>query len=205
MFNGSTINDICVVGFDQLRFVTGLSSLAWNFWLLESLTNNTVGEFAKRDSSLRKRQSRPDGDNPEVLNLINLFESSFNLTLNDSLYAVYPNPFQGYNNSLVNEATLELVDGSESGQTIPFWPALQPAWAVDFIIAFDGSGETPLGWQNGTNMIDMYNAATAAGLKFPKVPTAETFIDFQYNELPTFCGCYEDDVPLVHGNLPEDS
>jgi lysophospholipase len=199
MFNGSAINDTCVVGFDQAGFALGTSSSAWNFWLIESLTNNTEGQFAKRD--LEKRQSRPDGDNPETLSLIPFFESTFNLSLNDSLYGVYPNPFQGYNNSLVDVETLELVDGSESGQTIPFWPLLQPSREVDFIIAFDGSGETPYGWQNGTNMIDTYNAATSAGLKFPKVPNAQTFIDFQYNELPTFFGCNEDDVPLVLPSL----
>jgi lysophospholipase len=196
MFNGSAVNDTCVVGFDQIGFAMGTSSTAWNLWLLESLTNNTVGQFAKRDT-LDKRQSRPDAANPQILDLIDFFESAFNLSLNDSLYGVYPNPFQGFNNSLVNETNLELVDGSESGQTIPFWPLLQPAREVDFIIAFDGSSETPFGWQNGTNIIDTYNSATAAGLKFPKVPNAQTFIDFQYNQLPTFFGCEEDDVPLV--------
>jgi lysophospholipase len=68
---------------------------------------------------------------------------------------------------MVNETNLEMVDGSESGQTIPFWPLLQPARALDVIIAFEGSSETRMGWPNGTNIIDTYKAATAAGLKFP--------------------------------------
>jgi lysophospholipase len=206
MFNGSALNDTCVVGFDQFGFAIGSSSSAWNFWLLESMTNNTEGQFAKRaldEHNLEKRQSRPDAANPEILSLVSFFESTFNLSLNDSLYAVYPNPFQGYNNSLVDEDTLEIVDGSESGQTIPFWPVLQPERNVDFIVAFDASGETPFGWQNGTNMIDTYNAATAARLPFPKMPTAETFIEFQYNQLPTFFGC-DEDTPLVHPQRPID-
>jgi lysophospholipase len=195
MLNGSAVNNTCVVGFDQAGFAMGSSSSAWNFWLLESLTNNTQGQFAKR--SLNKRQSPPDGANPTTLSLINFFEGAFNLSLNDSLYAVYPNPFRGMNNSLSTDENLEMVDGSESGQTIPLWPLIQPGRAVDFIIVFDGSTETPLGWQNGTNLIDTYNAAKAAGLKFPQIPNAATFIDFKYNELPTFFGCYEDDVPIV--------
>ena len=132
-----------------------------------------------------------------ILGPNSIFGSTFNLSLNDTSYAVCPNPFRGYNNSGLDEPNLIMVDGSESGQTIPLWPLLQPARGVGFIIAFDGSGETPYLWQNGTNMIDMYNAVTAAGLKFPKMPTAASFIDFRFNELPTFFGCYEEDVPLV--------
>jgi lysophospholipase len=197
MFNGSAINDTCVIGFDQAGFAIGSSGSAWNLWLLEYLSNNTLGQFAKRDQCLEKRQSRPDAANPQIISLIDGFEQAFNLTENEVLYGVYPNPFQGYNNSMINETTLSIVDGSESGQTIPLWPIIQPAREVDFIIAWDASGETPYGWQNGTNIIDTYNAATAAGLKFPKVPNAQTFIDFQYNQLPVFFGCYEEDVPLV--------
>ena len=95
---------------------------------------------------------------------------------------------------MVNETMLSIVDGSESGQTITLWPIIQPARDVDFIIAWDASGETSFGWQNRTNIIDTYNSATVAGLKFPKVPNAQTFIDFQYNQLPVFFGCYEEDV-----------
>jgi hypothetical protein len=68
MFNGSAINDTCVVRFDQVGFAMGSSSSAWNFWLLESLANNTVGQFAKRDShALEKRQARADRqpENPQ--------------------------------------------------------------------------------------------------------------------------------------------
>ena len=196
MFNGSAINDTCVVGFDQVGFAMGTSSSADNFWTLEAISNGTEGSFAKR-SSLRKRQSSDQSATNSILGLNSIFGSTFNLSLNDTLYAVYPNPFRGYNNSELDEPNLVMVDGSESGQTIPLWPLLQPARGVDFIIAFDGSGETPYLWQNGTNMIDTYNAATAAGLKFPKMPTAASFIDFRFNELPTFFGCDEEDVPLV--------
>jgi lysophospholipase len=203
MFNGSAINETCVEGFDSLAFAVGSSSNAWNGWLLESESNNTLGLFAKRSlseesRSLVKRQGPSYGANAQNLELIQIFESTFNLSLNDSLYAVYPNPFQGYGNtSTANQSTLEIVDGSESGQTVPIWPLIQPARDVDLIIAFDASGETPYGWQNGTNIIDTANQAAAAGLPFPKIPTAETFIANQYNILPTFFGCYEDDVPLV--------
>lgn len=45
------------------------------------------------------------------------------------------------------------VDGSETGQTVPLWPVIQPQRKADFIIAFDASGDGTYGWVNGTNLL----------------------------------------------------
>ena len=44
------------------------------------------------------------------------------------------------------------VDGSETGETIPLRPLIQPARKVDFIVAFDASTDGAYEWVNGTNL-----------------------------------------------------
>ena len=199
MFNGSAANEsVCVKGFDSITFAMGTSATAWNLWLVSALSNGTNTQFAKR--SLPEEPQHHALEKRQATSLIPVWEQAFNETLNQSLYGVYPNPFQGYTPSATaDQETLYLVDGSESGQTIPLWPLLQPARGLDLIIAWTASGETyPNNWQNGTDLIDTANAAATNSLKFPKVPSrAATFVDQGLNLLPTFFGCYEDDVPLV--------
>ena len=54
--------------------------------------------------------------------------------------ALYPNPFFGVNNGSYidsNQNFLELVDGGEDGEVVPFQPLLVKARGVDTIIAID--------------------------------------------------------------------
>ena len=44
-------------------------------------------------------------------------------------------------------------------------------------------------WNNGTNLHDTYLAAEAAGLPFPVIPDATTFINRNYTTNPVFFGC----------------
>jgi len=199
MFNGSAANNsVCVKGFDTITMAMGTSASAWNLWVVSAISNGTNQQFAKR--SLLEEPEHHTLEKRQATSLIPIWEQAFNETLNQSLYGIYPNPFQGYASSATaDEPNLFLVDGSESGQIIPLWPLLQPARGLDLIIAWSGGGETyPNNWQNGTDLIDTANAAAANGLKFPKVPSSGvTFVDQGLNLLPTFFGCYEDDVPLV--------
>ena len=89
---------------------------AINLWYIENATNGALGQFAKRSlpeandevvlhphlKSLLKRwpadeavteQERVANGTAALLGLIDLMESVFNLTLEESLYAVWPNPF----------------------------------------------------------------------------------------------------------------
>ncbi|KAI9833172.1 MAG: hypothetical protein M1819_003795 [Sarea resinae] len=181
MLNGSVANiSECVTGFDKMSFVQGSTSDAFNIYLITNFSNSSLELFAKRDdpawSPLEKRKtsssaaaptspqpisfggiSVPSGDeNSGYLELVEQIASNFNQTVEESLWATYPNPFLDYSKAMSGVEDLTLVDGSESGQTIPFWPLLQPARKVDFIIAFDGSQDGTDGWNNGTNLIGMF-------------------------------------------------
>ena len=131
-----------------------------------------IGQFAKRDAvmepwserDLTKRwppreaeqeQIRLANGTRQLLGLIFVMESIFNETLEQALYAVWPNPFLNSTPAMENVDHLFLVDGSEVLQEIPIWPIIQPARRPDFIIANDAGGtELSNGWMNGTSLID---------------------------------------------------
>lgn len=41
---------------------------------------------------------------------------------------------------------------------------------------------------NGTSLVNSYNAATAAGLPFPKIPQVNTMINLNHTSRPVFYG-----------------
>ncbi|OJJ42302.1 hypothetical protein ASPZODRAFT_125778 [Penicilliopsis zonata CBS 506.65] len=181
--NGQPVNDsVCVRGFDRDSLIIGSSADAFNFWYLEAVSNDTLGQFAKRAVTL----SDLDG-------IIEGFEEVFGLNLTQSAYAVYPNPFANLSLSSGVAHTapeLTLVDGSETGQTIPFWGQIQPARNVDFIFAWDDSQDaSPYSWNNGTNLYNTYRAANATGLPFPVIPPVNTLMNMNYTTHPAFFGC----------------
>lgn len=77
------------------------------------------------------------------------------------------------------------ADGSETGETIPLRPLIIPQRQVDFIIAYDASGEN-LGnsWVNGTTFGKTAAAAKLNGIPFPDVPSAATFVNLGLNRYP---------------------
>ena len=212
MTNGSVANSsVCVSGFDKMSFAQGSTANAFNAWIIDTLSNGTEALFAKRDlkevSNLHKRQalagsnSSSPGENTadrsQIISLVDEFNGAFNETSQTSLWARYPNPFNNISPAMKNVSELYIVDGSEAGQTIPLWPVIQPQRNVDFIIAFDGSGDETYGWQNGTNLVDTANVAKKSGLAFPQVPDAATIVNLGLNQYPTFFGCEDPKVPLV--------
>lgn len=172
MYNGTYVNITnCVNGFDKMSFAQGSTADAFNFYLLDIFSNGTLPLFAKRDETpapIDKRESSSSGANP-ILELVHEINKEFNLTTNESLWATYPNPFLGYNEDMAEVDELLLVsclayfqrqrtygvqvDGSETGQTIPFWPLIHPERKVDLIIAFDATGDGDNNWVNGTNIL----------------------------------------------------
>lgn len=176
----------------------GTSSGAWNFWEIEDKSNGTLASFAKR--SLSRRDSSDLQKRDEVtpvstlLEIDDAFEEYFNLTVNETAYSRFPNPFYGLTSvaaaNTANLTDLDFVDGSESGQTIPFWSLIQPARNPAFLIGWDNdatSGEYT--WSNGTNLYNTYVRAEAEEIPFPIVPRYETFVNRGYNTRPTFFGC----------------
>jgi lysophospholipase len=109
------------------------------------------------------------------------------------VYAQVPNPFFGIPTASTytqNASSLNFVDGSESGQTIPLWGQIQPVRNLSFIIAWDDTNDAaPFGWNNGTNLYNTYLQAEAAGIPFPIIPPASTFVGRKYTTHPVFFGC----------------
>ena len=110
-------NNSCVQGFDKVTFVQGSTANAFNFWFIDDWYN--IPLFAKRSLEtlgLRKRQSSTEQivipedqeDNP-LVQFVNTTAETFEKTFNDSLWATYPNPFQNYNEVMVNVTDLLLV------------------------------------------------------------------------------------------------
>ncbi|KZO93399.1 lysophospholipase [Calocera viscosa TUFC12733] len=214
LFGGKPANTSrCVNGFDNAGFMLATASCAWNLWYEINATNGTGPNFAKRalgaDFARRSLGISPARAEAEHLTkrktiffpesefelLLAAYNSSFNLTVPDVLTAPYPNPFLGINND--TQRYLSMVDGSESGQTIPLAGVMQPARKPDFIIAYDVSQETTYGWQNGTNLIDSANWAESFGIPFPKIASATTMLNRNFTLRPTFFGCKNASVPLV--------
>ncbi|OZJ06782.1 hypothetical protein BZG36_00403 [Bifiguratus adelaidae] len=187
--------------FDNATFAMGTSLQASSFWYLQNMTMGQFPPFAKRSllSGNWKRSLRKRADvfpAQELDSLLQPFPEYFNISIPQAVTAPYPNPFLGLNNS--KQTTLQMIDGSLTGQTIPFWGLLWSQRKVDLIIAFDASGETNNSWQNGTNMINTAKAAKAAGVPFPDIPSANTILSRRYNEIPTFFGRNAtSDAPII--------
>ncbi|KZO93396.1 FabD/lysophospholipase-like protein [Calocera viscosa TUFC12733] len=202
---GSPVNtSTCVTGFDNAGFILASASNAWNLWYLNDISNGTEGNFAKRSLSISSDKAEEHALSKRasfafpistIEGLAGVFNQSFNLTLGEILTAPYFNPWLGVGGD--NATFLQLVDGSEAGQTIPLAGIMQPARKPDLIIAYDASQETAYGWQNGTNLIDSYTWAVQHGIPFPKIPTAVTILNRNYSTRPTFFGCAHKDVPVV--------
>ncbi|KIY04123.1 uncharacterized protein Z520_00815 [Fonsecaea multimorphosa CBS 102226] len=190
----------CVNGFDKVTFAQGSTGNAWNFWFIDAFYN--IPLFYKRDrvssppqkrSTLAGAPSVPipqsQSDNPQVI-LVNETATVFNQTFNESMWGIYPNPFNNYNKKMQGEAELLIVDGSETGETIPLRSLVVPQRSVDFILAFDSSGEEPgNNWVNGTTFGMSAAASKLNGIPFPEVPDPATFVNLGLNRYPTFFGC----------------
>jgi lysophospholipase len=174
----------------------GVSGGAFNFWEIEIQSNGTLASFSKRSSQasashIKKREEIISSE--LAADIVEGFQEALNLTLPEIVYAQIPNPFAGLASSspYTQAATdLSLVDGSESGQTIPFWGQIQPARSPAFLIGWDDNQDAPpYSWNNGTNLYHTYLQASASGLPFPIIPPASTFINRNYTSRPVFFGC----------------
>ena len=96
----------CVEGFDKITFIQGSTANAFNFWFIDDWFN--IPLFAKRSLqalNVFRRQTPssntivipPGQDENPLVQLVNGTATAFELTFNESLWATYPNPFQGYN------------------------------------------------------------------------------------------------------------
>lgn len=169
-------------------FITGLAASAWNFWYIEAKSHGALANFPKR--SLKKRSiffSLADLEE-QAAAFMQYFKDSFT----EFPFGVIPNPYAGLKSADKYKKTtkqLKLVDATEIGQGIPLWSHINPARESSFIIAWDGDGDTQYFWNNGTDMYNSYLAAKDAGVPFPVVPPATTFVNRGLNTHPVFFGC----------------
>lgn len=90
---------------------------------------------------------------------------------------------------------LTLVDAGETNQNLPIEPLLIPYRGVDAILAFDSSADTEYSWPNGSALRTTYERAVQlalqqdVGIRMPRVPSTNGFVNGGYNTRPTFFGC----------------
>ncbi|KAJ6017130.1 hypothetical protein N7451_000509 [Penicillium sp. IBT 35674x] len=168
---------------EKCVFVMGSAASAWNSWWLGATTNGTLGQFSKRHH-LEKRDSDSFLTGISSLSYLNnYFKEAYGYTLAQISNPSIPNPFN-------SEENITFADGSETGQSVPFWPLIQPERKVDFIMAWDDDADSvPYTWNNGTNIWDTYNRAKESGLPFPEVPPVSEMLARNYTLKPVLFGC----------------
>jgi lysophospholipase len=177
----------------------GVSAGAFNFWEIEIESNGILASFSKAKRSTKGCPDSQLKNRDEVIppslasEIIEAFQSYLGLNLSQIVYPEVPNPFHGLPSaSPYTQKTnyLNMVDGSEGGQTIPLWGQIQPARNPSFIIAWDFDNDAPpYGWNNGTNLYNTYVQANVSNLPFPVVPPYSTFIKQNWIQHPVFFGC----------------
>ncbi|KAJ1323997.1 lysophospholipase [Microdochium nivale] len=163
----------CVSGFDQYGYVLGTSSSLFSALLVQNISALDVPDILKK--ALQALADEVRGED-------------------DDIAKYTPNPFFHYNNDTNPSARtkqLSLVDGGLDLQNIPLHPLIQPERAVDIIFAIDSSADVN-NWPNATALRATYTRSLEPignGTKFPKIPSAETFINLGLNRRPTAFGC----------------
>ncbi|CAF1314396.1 unnamed protein product [Adineta steineri] len=186
-------NGQCVLGYDNAGFVLGTSSFLFNEVECRILPNGTL---AFDNDSGNQTNGIITAINAVLQGILNKQEG---LTTDDVLSANYPNPFQGSAQTpgVSSLQNLNMVDGGETSQNVPFWPLIQTVRGVDVIIANDNSADTSGNFPNGTQIFTTSQQAQLVGIPFPVIPAASVFVSQGLNVNPTFFGCNQTGVPLV--------
>lgn len=215
LFNGTTLlraatdnATICVMGYDNLGFITGTSSSIFN--TLFEYVFNMILKMELESSMLLSRVLKMFG-------ITNALKSRVRPE-----YAVYsPNPFYRMRNtetgrSVARNKKLYLADGGDDGQNIPLNPFLVRDRQVDIVFAVDIGSERD-NFPNGTSLqrtAQRYHTATSTRetpvfLKdsttrsiFPHVPSLDEYMENNYGRAPLFLGCdIKTDFPVLNVNL----
>ncbi|KAL4725738.1 Lysophospholipase 1 [Fusarium chlamydosporum] len=175
----------CIINYDQLSYVLGTSSNVFAAACEPIIANNSGEATLVQNFAALVSQPGPGKSEVSVRETFGLF----------------PNPFHGRRDSPDVSAlpTLELVDGGVGigYQGNPIWPFLHRA-DVDVIIVNENSADTKGNYPNGTQILNTYKAAMAAGLtRMPAIPPVETFVAKRLNQKPTFFGCHKADTATI--------
>ncbi|TQW00018.1 hypothetical protein V2A60_005432 [Cordyceps javanica] len=171
----------CVAGFDNAGFVMGTTSSVYTQSISYLKDNNR--KYVPSDV--------PDFAIKTAAKLISALSDS---TAYD-IAEWSPNPFRGFNvatNRNANNSRLNLVDGSEDAQNVPFHPHLVPDRGVDVVFAYDASSDTEYGWPDGSALSATYERSQQSAFRdvpFAPVPDKNTIRNLGLNTRPTFFGC----------------
>ena len=159
----------CVAGYENFGWVVGSSSTLFNEAYLKTLNSSKVLKVVAKPIL---------GD----------------IEKDDNDVAQVPNSFKGYDgdkSEFANEDFIDLVDGGEANQNVPFEPLIQPARKLDMVVAVDASSDIS-SWPNGSSLIQTTQRAKQpkfSHIQFANVPSANTFVNRGLNTRPTFFGC----------------
>ncbi|KAM3485498.1 hypothetical protein MY8738_001264 [Beauveria namnaoensis] len=173
--------DKCVTGFDNAGFVMGTTS---------SIYTQSIS-YLKDNNKKYVPGDVPDFAIKTAAKLISALSDSNSYDIAEWS----PNPFRGFNtatNRNANNSRLNLVDGGEDAQNIPFHPHLLPDRDVDVIFSYDSSSDTEYGWPDGSALVATYERSQQSAFKdtpFPSVPDKNTMRNLGFNTRPTFFGC----------------
>lgn len=186
--NGKPSNGSCVAGFDNSGFMMGTSSAILNeFADTGGAQASTVDQFTTIANTFLNQSAN-----------------------NETFLAIYgPNPFYNsqYSKSddVKSKTRLDLVDGGEDGQVIPFAPVIEKKREVDVVFAFDNGYNTVDGWPNGNAVVATYDRQfTDIGVNsaFPYVPDEATFLSKNFTHRPVFFGCDASNLTDLHYTPP---
>ncbi|CAJ2503449.1 Uu.00g108430.m01.CDS01 [Anthostomella pinea] len=176
-----TISGACTAHYDNLGYIFGTSS---------DVFYDVCAVIEPSNSSSSGLQNVLEG----IVN--DVHEPDF-----QDLFGVYVNPFYKYPGSpmVKDEEVLTMVDGGATDQNNPIWPFIQPAGrSVDVLIVNDNSADNTDNFPNGTEIIQTYQNAEAAGLTLmPTIPPVDTFVSQGLNKRATFFGCNETDTVFI--------
>lgn len=187
--NGVPTGDQCISGFDNGGYTIGTSATLFNQFILQLNSTGVSGVLLELAQSI----------------LEDLGEDS------DDIAVYEPNPFYNItesSSSITKDIVLDLVDGGEDNQNVPLYPLIQPARALDAVMAFDNSADTDFNWANGSSLVWTYQRqfdSQGNGTIFPYVPDTQTFVNLNLTRRPTFFGCDASNLTsLFNESLPEE-
>jgi lysophospholipase len=178
---GVSVDNECVVGYDNLGFIMGTSSNVFTEACAHSMGQIDMTNITK----IMAEATLGNGN-------VHLGDTSMP---HRDLFATYPNPFGGYPESpqVADLSELRLTDGGLSDQNCPIWPFIQPARkaTVDVLIVSDNSANEE-SFPDGSQIYNTYEQAMMYNYtRMPEIPIPAIFVAKKYNKAATFFGCYE--------------
>lgn len=178
--NSDSIGE-CIVGFDNVGFLSAISSNI----LIPTNDVCTTGNFTSSEFNNT---------------LATLISTLFPNISSSNPYGIIPNPFYQSSEAGIirSQESIYGTDGGYSGQTVPIFPWLQPARAVDVIFVVDATTALPSNITNGTSVYETYLSAQKKGLpRMPLVPTPDQLVQQNLTSRAQFYGCHDPSVATI--------